>query len=405
MTLKLVNWSAAVAQRRLWANKPESAWRRVTLPNAPASQAPAASGFAIHKAQRTRHHSWGIMTTSKFLSSAREAGSRGKLAHFPARFRRLLGIAHFENARGRRRLDVARLAPEERGQARAYNWNAGDGLTSFTVRLGVVLLACLLVLPGVHAQTRPLNDTGITFSGNATSGNSASCLATDPLGQDCSYGRDAAARAGSLTKVGGSSLSATGVTNGFDFTKVCNSGQTAGSGTCPANPTTPGYGTDEWGCTKDNVTGLLWEVKTTTGLRSMSHSYTWYMTGSPDGNNGTASGGSCATAGRCDTEKFVADVNSAASNPTALCGYRDWRMPTVKELEGISDIGRFNPAIDPTYFPDTPGSSFWWSGSPSADPPPFSGMYSWGVDHPSGNATTVNRRAIPPKVRLVRSGQ
>ncbi|MEQ1594100.1 MAG: DUF1566 domain-containing protein [Casimicrobium sp.] len=246
------------------------------------------------------------------------------------------------------------------------------------------------------AQTRPLNDTGITFSGNATSGNSASCLVTDPAGQDCRYGRDGAALAGTLPpKVGGSSG-----TNGFDFTKVCNSGQTAGQGTCPANPTTPGYGTNEWGCTKDNVTGLLWEVKTTSGLRSMSNIYTWYMTASPDGNNGTASGGICATAGRCDTEKFVADVNSATANPTALCGYRDWRMPTVKELEGIADMGRVSPSIDPTYFPNTQDADLFWSASLYALGP----TSAWTVWLNYGLVANGNK-SQSMQVRLVRGGQ
>ncbi len=235
----------------------------------------------------------------------------------------------------------------------------GDVLHVGATYLRRAVVGLLWIYCGVaSAQTRPLNDTGITFSGNATSGNSASCLVTDPTGQDCRYGRDAAALAGTLpAKVGGSSG-----TNGFDFTKVCNSGQTAGQGTCPANPTVPGDATNDWGCTRDNVTGLMWEVKTTTGLRSMNHSYTWFKTASPDGNNGTAAGGTCANAGRCDTEKFTQDVNALG---TALCGARDWRMPTVNELEGIADFGRFSPAIDPTYFPNTlTATSFYWSDSP-----------------------------------------
>lgn len=272
----------------------------------------------------------------------------------------------------------------------------GDVLHVGATYLRRAVVGLLWVCCGVAwAQTRPLNDTGITFSGNAASAISASCLVTDPAGQDCRYGRDAAALAGTLpAKVGGS-----GGTNGFDFTKVCNSGQIAGSGTCPANPTTPGYGTNEWGCTKDNVTGLLWEVKTTTGLRSMSHTYTWYMTASPDGNNGTPAAttgtATCATLGRCDTEQFVMDVNAQS---VALCGLRDWRMPSVKELEGISDFGRASPAIDPTFFVNTPGSYF-WSGSP------YAGFlsYAWVVYVGRGGADYYFR-STAYQVRLVRGG-
>ncbi|MFA7607548.1 MAG: DUF1566 domain-containing protein [Rhodocyclaceae bacterium] len=252
----------------------------------------------------------------------------------------------------------------------------------------------LLALSVAHAQTsptHPLNDTGITWSGHATSGNATSCDATHPAGQDCQYGRDAAAAASTLpAKTGGSALN-NGIANGFDYTKISNSGTVL-----PASAVL-GSGPDDWACTRDNVTGLVWEVKVNdvAHLRHMGHTYTWYNTNSPDGNSGTADGGSCATAGRCDTEKYVQDVNAAN-----LCGATDWRMPTVKELVGIADLGRSNPAIDPDYFPNTP-SSIVWSGSPSAG---YSG-YAWGVYFGSGYADNGSLRSNGNHVRLVRGGQ
>lgn len=45
---------------------------------------------------------------------------------------------------------------------------------------------------------------------------------------------------------------------------------------------------------------------------------------------GTAAGGTCFVAGRCDTEKYVQDVNA-----TNMCGHNDWRMPTYRELQGL----------------------------------------------------------------------
>lgn len=276
---------------------------------------------------------------------------------------------------------------QHRGECmRGAVWNLGAASFGRVV-VGLLWFCCGMA----WAQTRPLNDTGITFCGGATSGNNNPCLVTDPAGQDNNYGRDAAALAGALpAKVGGS-----GGTNGFDFTKVCNSGQNAGQGACPANPTTPGYGADEWGCSRDNVTGLLWEVKTTGGLRSMNHTYSWYLTNSPDGNNGTSTGGSCDTTGRCDTEKYSADVNAASQ---ALCGQRDWRMPTVKELEGIADFGRTNPVIDPTYFPNTPSWLF-WSGTLSAAGGAWPVLF--GYEVVSG---TLPGRSGRNHVRLVRGG-
>jgi Protein of unknown function (DUF1566) len=43
-----------------------------------------------------------------------------------------------------------------------------------------------------------------------------------------------------------------------------------------------------------------------------------------------------------------------------------WRLPTEAELEAIIDDTRYNPAIDPIAFPETPPSDF-WSASPLAD--------------------------------------
>ncbi|WOO31809.1 DUF1566 domain-containing protein [Diaphorobacter limosus] len=249
------------------------------------------------------------------------------------------------------------------------------------------LALALCSAPATQAQTRPLNDTGITWSGHATSGNATTCDSGHPAGQDCHYGRDKAAADGALTKVGASTPN-NGVANGFDYTKIANNGSVL-----PANAAL-GSSPGDWACTRDNVTGLIWEVKTTSGLRSQAHTYSWYMTGSPDGNAGTASGGTCETEGRCDTEKYVADVNA-----TNLCGHTDWRMPTVKELEGIADLGRSNPAIDPTYFPNTP-SSYVWSGSPNAG---YS-SYAWNVNFGYGNAND-GLRSSSSRVRLVRAGQ
>ena len=110
-----------------------------------------------------------------------------------------------------------------------------------------------------------MNDTGITWSGNATSGNATTCDASHPAGQDCHYGRDKAAADGTLTKIGGGNA-------GFDFSKISNSGNVL-----PASATL-GSALGDWACTRDNVTGLIWEVKTTSDLRSQSHTYTWYNT-------------------------------------------------------------------------------------------------------------------------------
>lgn len=253
-------------------------------------------------------------------------------------------------------------------------------------------MASLAVPLALHAQTHPLNDTGITWSGHEVSGNSTACEAginpDHPAGQDCQYGRDQAARDGALTKIGASTPN-DGVENGFDYTKISNSG--AG---LPASAAL-GAGPNDWACTRDNVTGLIWEVKTTDGgLRDQDHRYTWYDSNSPDGNLGTADGGSCYSSGRCDTEKFIQDIN--AQN---LCGENDWRLPNVRELVSLVDLGRYGPSIDPNYFPNTLSSSFW-----SASPYAYHSNGAWYVYFYDGYSN-YDYRSYNGRVRAVRGGQ
>ncbi len=210
-----------------------------------------------------------------------------------------------------------------------------------------------------------LNDTGIDWcadqGGNRNMGGTRTekeegceVLAATFPGQDAHRGRDAMARARILTKTGSGSA-------GFDFTKICMSGETAGEGRCPPNPL-PGNGANNWACIRDNVTGLLWEVKATEGLRSRDHTYTWHH---PDkaingGNPGQWNGGSCRESD-CDTHGFVQAVNALG-----LCGVDDWRLPTRKELLSIVDNSRFEPAIDTNLFPQALSARYWTS-SPYAD--------------------------------------
>ncbi len=244
------------------------------------------------------------------------------------------------------------------------------------------LLALAFLSAPPPALAAGLNDTGIGFCGDAST-NTANCATvsadtgTYPR-QDARYGRDAAAAAGKLPKAGGGE-------GGFDFTALDAGGR----------PTSPTSGATPHPCVKDNLSGLFWEVKTADGgLRDRGWTYTWYdSVHNYGGNAGTASGGTCKTAGRCDTEKYAADVNASA-----LCGYTDWRMPARQELQGIIHLGRTGPAIDPTYFPNTP-SSFFWSGSPDAG----GSNGAWGVYFYNGYVGYGRNNGY--SVRLVRGGQ
>ena len=165
--------------------------------------------------------------------------------------------------------------------------------------------------------SRRLNDTGITCSGNALSGNNATCESAGAkiAQQHCSKGLDvnAALNGGANGAVG------------FSFTKISN-----GGGALPAAATF-GAGANEWACTCNNVTGLMWEVKKVSERRSQDHTYTWF---SSDASNnlgtGAANGGVCADAGQCDTEKYA-----QLTNGVSFCGRNDGRMPHRPELQGI----------------------------------------------------------------------
>ena len=230
-----------------------------------------------------------------------------------------------------------------------------------------------------------LNDTGITFCAGAARGEDDPCASTEPWGrQDAHYGRDAKAVAGNLPKIGGGNA-------GFDFTKIGNDGSEL-----PASATL-GTAPSDWACTRDNVTGLIWEVKVNrpSSLRHRDHTYTWYDPKSPDGIPGLRGRGDCVGS-VCDTTGFVQAVNREG-----LCGASDWRMPTWQELLGIVDFGRYGPAIDTNYFPNTPRAVHFWSGSPHAG----SRAGAWAVHSNWTSADGLFRsRGESNSVRLVRDG-
>ena len=229
--------------------------------------------------------------------------------------------------------------------------------------------------------TGKLNDTGMELCADG-SRNTFICPVAGFPGQDGEFGRDADARAGTLLKMGAGAA-------GFDYTKIANNGSKL-----PASAML-GNGPIDWGCTRDNVTGLIWEVKTTDGgLRDRNNTYTWYQ---PDGPNmyrpGTQNGGSC-TGSSCDTTGFVQAVNSQG-----LCGANDWRLSAVRELHTIVHHGRTSPAVDTVFFPNTLSSFFW---SASAELGNSAGAK--GVSFSTGRVNWAFKN-FSHEVRLVRGGQ
>ena len=269
--------------------------------------------------------------------------------------------------------------------------------SQITKPIARTLLSALLALTAAsgHAQTKPLNDTGQTLCYNAADAPVACSAAVggdagvNPR-QDARYGRDAQAAAGQLTKIGAGAA-------GFDYSKIANNGSTL------AASATLGTATTDWACTKDNVTGLIWEVKTTSGLRSVSHTYTWYSTNATTngGNAGALGTNTCggtlaAYSNQCNTQNYVAAVNAAA-----LCGATDWRLPSRRELLTIVHAGATNPSIDGTYFPNTSATNFHWTSATFTAYP----VNAWWVGFFDGYSPAGNKSSEVDVVRLVRGGQ
>lgn len=230
-------------------------------------------------------------------------------------------------------------------------------------------------------STGRLNDTGITRCGSVDgTSNDLACPVTEAPGQDAEYGRD-------VTHNDDSDGHA-----GFSFTKLDANGNPL-----PASATI-------WDCVKDNVTGLIWEVKTDDGgLRDKDNTYTWYEPDSTKngGDPGMQNGGSC-TGSSCDTYGYVQAVNAQG-----LCGASDWRMPTVDELYSLvyENLGL---TIESNFFPNMPSNDFYstysstysnqfWSSSPVAN----ASIRAWYVGF-FGSTTTWGYKGNSKWVRLVR---
>lgn len=162
----------------------------------------------------------------------------------------------------------------------------------------------------------------------------------------------------------------------------------------------PAAGTDPGGCVQDNITGLMWEVKTTDGgLRDWAKTYTNY-----DSTTAAQKNGAVPTQAEIDAQtNSVGFMNSV--NAQGLCGYSDWRLPSADELQSIVDYGVASPGptIDANWFPNTRGNVYFWSASPNVG----LSYIAWVVDFSSGSVGSDG--SVPRNgnflVRLVRAGQ
>ena len=238
---------------------------------------------------------------------------------------------------------------------RAYSNSGAPGPFSNKLSLTVAGTAPAFVL-------QSFNDTGITWGGNYPEGNNTTCTSNVDAPQDCHQGRDATHNDPSDGQ------------GGFSYTRLDASGNSL-----PASAAT-------WSCVRDNVTGLVWEVKTDDGgIHDRDNTYRW--------------GGKTALGTGYGEYYPDWDTLVDGSNTERLCGYSDWRVPTRTELQGLVHYGRTYPSIDIDYFPNTQYSYF-WSASPAGD----SSDSAWYVHFMHGTDAPYYR-SNNSHVRLVRAGQ
>ena len=261
----------------------------------------------------------------------------------------------------------------------------------------------------ITQQTIRLNDTGQTtcyrgFSSSAGPAGAATGTVSpgtpDPEEpevneQDCTRGTAAADALGRMVKMGASAVP------GRDYTKIANDGSEL-----PASAAL-GSGAGEWACTRDNITGLIWEIKSDdNGLRDKDWGYTWYDT------NAAVNGGNPGTIGtnttcngtliNCNTTAYRDTINTL-SGPARLCGASDWRLPAPHELSSLIYMApnAFPPHVDTIWFPNTPVASYWTAATVAT--PGALGNGAWVVR--TNSEIDIFGKQIVRSVRLVRGGQ
>ncbi|MEH6448862.1 MAG: thrombospondin type 3 repeat-containing protein [Oleispira sp.] len=199
------------------------------------------------------------------------------------------------------------------------------------------------------------NDTGVNHSIHNTDPEDAGAWELDincsdrgnKTSDDCAHGRDAEANA-AVNKIG-SGIGA------FDFTKISVAG---------AEMSATATEDDGWACTRDNVTGLTWEVKSDVSTddpsdkakhrRYLHYKEHLFLTYDPSlpigyGNEKTAYPADVVSANldcdtgpdtknieaNCRSDLYINRLKSEYQADGGLCGIENWRLPSIYELDSI----------------------------------------------------------------------
>ena len=240
-------------------------------------------------------------------------------------------------------------------------------------------------------NTRYINDTGVM--GFANQNSVLTQYQQGFPGQDANFGADRQAVSGYVDKVGDGEA-------GFDFTRLDSNGDAVDNPSFAFN------------CVRDNVTGLIWQIKNNTSASSIEHvdqKFTWFSEDENGNFEGdlNASSTSCNTANsQCNTQDYVTQINSQG-----MCGFYDWRLPNLYELMSIVNYGKSTPPlVDTVFFPYWGGTnssqpSWHWTGQSSADGVSDDiARNAWAVDMNSGTDGFLDK-TTEQNIILVRAGR
>ncbi|GEK09398.1 Lcl C-terminal domain-containing protein [Pseudoalteromonas peptidolytica] len=250
----------------------------------------------------------------------------------------------------------------------------------------------------VDIEKKPLgklNDSGqLACYDNNTA---IACNSDSFSGQDALRGRDYFAT--QVAKEGRGNA-------GFDFTKLNQFADEL-----------PDDATD-FACIRDNVSGLIWEVKEAsagtlpnTSTRNAQNSYTWALSVDgtfAEGSVQSTANTSCPQDNHCGIQALIDEVNNPATGEQSYCGGNNWRLPTYMELLGLLDFSYANSAvIDQSLFPNLPASAllghrYYWTTQSSLDGTGTALRRAYVIDMDTGNDFAVEKSS-KAFVRLVRN--